>query len=151
MTNYSLKGLEVLQGFCLFHTIPVWGNQSYPYKTGSNAIQHGISYWVALQCLIKGHTFQGNHVLYCGGMVANHLQSGSISRVGHRVCWVLDWVWEVRSFVHISQHFPRAAPLHTNKSRLQTAAIRTRKETHFHATCFPINHFYVTFLECASL
>lgn len=74
----------------------------------SNAIQYRISFCVALQCVIKRRTFQGNHVLYHRGTVANHLQSGRISPVGNSVWWVLDWVWRVRSFAHISHH---SAPL----------------------------------------
>lgn len=79
-----------------------WGITHVLMKTGSNAIQHGISFCVALQCVIKRRTFQGNHVLYRRGTVANHLQSGRISPVGNRVWWVLDWVWWVRSFAHSS-------------------------------------------------
>lgn len=93
VTHYYKKALEAFQGFCIFNTIQVLGNQSYAYKTVSKAIQHGISFCVALQCVINRRTFQGNHVLYHRGTVANHLQSGRISPVGNRVWWVLDWVW----------------------------------------------------------
>lgn len=72
----------------------------------SKAIHHGISFCVALQCVIKRRTFQGNHVLYHRGTVASHLQSGRISPVGNRVWWVLDWVWRVRSFATISHCSP---------------------------------------------
>lgn len=71
-------------------------------KMASNAIQQGISFCVALQCVIKRHTFQGNRVLYHRETVANHLPSGRISTVGNRVWWVLDWVWWLKSFAHIT-------------------------------------------------
>lgn len=108
----------------------------------SNAIQHSIFFCVALQCVIKRRIFQGNHVLYHRGTVASHLQSGRLSPVGNRVWWVLDWVWRVRSFAHISHHCQPLQPppctlpfTPTSRGWGERPSATHVCSAHFHFTC----------------